>query len=165
LNNTVITRCFTVYQLADILINQLPKVIQQYNAKMVVVTDLLDMFMHDPQIEANEARHLINEIVNSITKARTLEDVLVIVSLPCGVGSTYHRNDDKPFMSHNKTILPRFDKCIEITNDHENRNKMIGIKIRSKNRKMCKNTANDFHGCKLLSINKGDLLTVSAPMK
>ena len=162
MNNTIITRCFTVYQLADIVINQLPEVIQQYNAKMVVISDLLDMFVRDPQIEANEARHLINEIVNSVTKTRTLEDVLVIVSF---VGSACNRNNDKPFMSHNKTILPRFDKCIEITNDHEDRNKMIGIKIRSKNRKMCKNTTNDFHGCKLLSINKGDLLTVTVPMK
>jgi hypothetical protein len=163
LNNTVITRCFTVYQLAEILINQLPEVIQQYNAKMVVVSDLLDMFVRDPQIEANDARHLLNKIVNAITKTRTLENVLVIVSLPC-VGSACHHND-KPFISYNKTILPRFDKCIEITNDHKNRNKMIGIKIRSKSTRMCKNPANDFHDCKLLSINKGDLLTVSASIK
>ena len=36
LNNTIITRSFTVYQLADIVINQLPKVIQQYKAKMIL---------------------------------------------------------------------------------------------------------------------------------
>ncbi len=45
LNNTIVTRPFTVYQLTDIVINQLPKVIQQYDAKMVVVSDLLDMFV------------------------------------------------------------------------------------------------------------------------
>src|SRR5919202_2755 len=83
LNNTIITRPFTVYQLADIVINQLPNVIQQYDAKMVVVSDLLDMFIGDPQIEANEARYLINEIVNSITKSRELEDVLVVVFSFC----------------------------------------------------------------------------------
>jgi exopolysaccharide biosynthesis predicted pyruvyltransferase EpsI len=35
LSNTIVTRPFTVYQLTDIVINQLPKVIQQYNAKMM----------------------------------------------------------------------------------------------------------------------------------
>ena len=40
LNNTIVARPFTVYQLADIVINQLPKVIQQYEAKILVVCDL-----------------------------------------------------------------------------------------------------------------------------
>ena len=75
MSNTIITRTFTVYQLADVIINQLPKAIQQYDAKMVVVSDLLDMFVRDPQIEANEARNLINEIVKSITKSK--EDELI----------------------------------------------------------------------------------------
>jgi hypothetical protein len=69
LDNTIITRPFTVYQLTDIVVSQLPNVIPQYDAKMVVVSDSLDMFIRDPQIEANEARYLINEIVNSSTKS------------------------------------------------------------------------------------------------
>jgi hypothetical protein len=48
LNNTIVARPFTVYQLADIVVNQLPNVIQQYEAKMAVVSDLPDMFVHDP---------------------------------------------------------------------------------------------------------------------
>jgi hypothetical protein len=53
LNNTIVTRPFTVYQLTDIVVNQLPQIIQQYDAKMVVVSDLLDMFVRDPQIGSN----------------------------------------------------------------------------------------------------------------
>jgi hypothetical protein len=162
LNNTIVTRPFTVYQLVDIVINQLPKAIQQYNAKMIVISDLLDMFVRDPQIEANEARYLINEIANSITKTRALEDVLVIVLLPF-VGTAYHHNDYSAKL-YDKVVLPMFDKYIEIINSHENRKKMINVKIRNK----CggnKNTTNDFHYGKSLSINKRDLLTVSAPTK
>ena len=50
---------------------------------MVVVCDLLDMFVRDPQFEANEATYPINEIVNSITKSKSkaLEDVLVVIAL------------------------------------------------------------------------------------
>jgi hypothetical protein len=40
---------------------------------------------------------MINEIINSITKSRTLEGMLVIVSLPF-VGSVYHHNN-KPTTS------------------------------------------------------------------
>jgi hypothetical protein len=77
---------------------------------MVVVSDLLAMFIRDPQIEANEATYLINEIINSITKSRTSEDVLVAMSLPYEHSGAYHHHSAKPFMSYNKTIFPRFDK-------------------------------------------------------
>ena len=133
------------------MINQLPKVIQQYDAKIVVVSDLLDLFVRDPQIGSNEATYLINEIANSITKSRALEDVLVIVSLPF-VDSTYHHND-KSSISYNKTILPRFDKCIEIMNSHKNRNKMIDIKIRNDCSTRNKNTTNDFHNHEKVSCS------------
>jgi hypothetical protein len=166
LNNTIVTRCFTIYQLADIVINRLPNVIQQYDAKMVVVYNLLDMFVRDPNIEVNEARYLINEVVNSITKPKSLEDVLVVVSLPYEHGRAYHHHSDKLFLQYNKIIFPRFDKCIEIMNSKDNKNnKMIDIKIRNSNSKRIKNTTNDFHNGKSVSINKTDLLTVSVPTK
>jgi hypothetical protein len=135
----------------------LPKVIHQDDAKIVVVSDLLKMFVRDPQIEANEATCLINQIVNSITSTRTLEDVLVIVSLPF-VGSAHHRNNTPAVSYNDKTILPRFNKCIEIMNSHKNRNKMTDIKIRNNIRKN-KNTINDFHDHKIsCSIKERDLL-------
>ncbi|MFL6329751.1 MAG: hypothetical protein ACJ705_01915, partial [Nitrososphaeraceae archaeon] len=97
LNSIIITRPFTVYQLEDIVINELPRVIQQYEAKMVVISDLLSMFLHDPQIEIREARYLINEIVNSITKIRaSKEDVLAVVSLSSGDNASHH---DKSVLS------------------------------------------------------------------
>jgi hypothetical protein len=161
LSNTIVTRTFTVYQLADTVINQLSKVTQQYGAKMVVISDLLDMFVCDPQIEANEARNLINEIVNSITKTRALEDVLVIVSMPYEYGAYRHHNN-KPTLHYNKTMIPRFDKYIEIMNSREDRNKMIDIKIRNDCGRRNKNTAaDDFHDHKVsCSIKERDLLII-----
>jgi hypothetical protein len=163
LNNTIITRLFTVYQLADIVINQLPKVIEQLDAKLIVISDLLSMFLHDPQIEIKKAKYLINEIINSITKTRTYKDVLVIVSsLPYG-NDSLNQYDDKSAILYNKIILPRFDKCIEIlnnsdNNDNENGDNMIDIHIRNSksNIRRIKNTSNDFNSDKLLfSIKEG----------
>ncbi|MFL6316501.1 MAG: hypothetical protein ACJ73C_07160 [Nitrososphaeraceae archaeon] len=119
----------------------------------------MDMFTRDPQIEANEARYLINGIVNSITKSRTLEDVLVVVSIPYKHGAYYH--NDKPALQYNKTILPRFDKCIEIMNSHEGKNKMIDIKMRNNCSRRNKNTTDDFHNHKVSSsIKERDLLMI-----
>jgi hypothetical protein len=165
LNNTIVTRPFTVYQLADIVINQLPKVIQQCDAKMVVVSDLLDMFTHDPQIGANEATYLTNQIINSITKSSALEDVLVIVSF-----SHVHdlfRHNNKLYTSYGRTIIKRFNNCIEIRDSKDKKNRAIDVKIDciNNNSKRIKNTNNDFHNGKSLSINKTELLTVSVPTK
>jgi hypothetical protein len=123
---------------------------------MVVVSDLLDMFIHDPQIKVDEARYLINQIVNPIAKSTALEDVLVVMSLPFSNNTSNHNNKVKPSISsYNKMILPRFDNFRE--NDKENKN-MIDIKIRNNSKK-----TNGAHNGKLLSINKRDLLTVSVP--
>jgi hypothetical protein len=163
LNNIIITRVFTIYQLADIVINELPRVIQQYRAKMVVISDLLSMFARDPQIEIREATYLINEIANSITKTRALEDVLAIVSLSSGDNDASHH--DKSALPINKTILTRFDKCIEIMNSGNNENKVIDIKIRSNyssNIRRIRDTTRDFHNHHelFLSIKERDLLTL-----
>jgi hypothetical protein len=129
---------------------------------MVVVYDLLNMFVHDPQIEVNEARYLVNEVVNSITKSRAAEDALVVVSMPSGDNTSNRK--DKPSILSNKMILPRFNKCIEIINN-DSANKMIDIKIRnssssSRRRRRNKNTDNDFHNSKLLSIKERELLII-----
>jgi hypothetical protein len=36
---------------------------------MIVISDLFDMFIRDPEIEVNEVNYLINKVVNSITKS------------------------------------------------------------------------------------------------
>ena len=110
------------------------------------------MFVRDPQIEANEATYLINEIVKSITKSKALEDVLAVVSLPSRNSPSNH-NNIKPCISYNKMVSTRFDKSVEIADKENN---MIDIKIRS-NSKKTENTTIDFHNSKLLSIKKRDL--------
>jgi hypothetical protein len=132
---------------------------------MIIVSDLLDMFVRDPQIEANESRYLINEIVNSITKSRALEDVLVIVSFSYAHDLFHHNN--KLHVSHDRMIRQRFNNCIKITDSKDKKNKAIDVKISSSSSnssKRIKNTIKDFHNGKSVSINKRNLLTVSIPI-
>lgn len=59
LQSIIVSRVFTICQLANMVIYELPKVIQQFAAKVVVISDILDMFVNDPQIEIKEAKYII----------------------------------------------------------------------------------------------------------
>ena len=135
LQSIMITRAFTIYQLADLIIYQLPRIVQQFNTKVIVViSDLLNMFTqeHDPNIDHNEAIFLIKEIINSIKK--TLDKTLVVVSFQ------QQHNNHKSYAEYDKILLPRFDKRIEITrnnnsiNDSSKINTLLDVKIYNKSK-------------------------------
>jgi hypothetical protein len=124
LQSIMITRAFTIYQLADLIIYQLPRIVQQFNTKVIVViSDLLNMFTqeHDPNIDHNEAIFLIKEIINSIKK--TLDKTLVVVSFQ------QQHNNHKSYAEYDKILLPRFDKRIEITRNNNSINDSSNIKL------------------------------------
>jgi hypothetical protein len=125
LQSIMITRAFTIYQLADLIIYQLPRIVQQFNTKVIVViSDLLNMFTqeHDPNIDHNEAIFLIKEIINSIKK--TLDKTLVVVSF-----QQQQHNNHKSYAEYDKILLPRFDKRIEITRNNNSINDSSNIKL------------------------------------
>ena len=71
-------------QLADLIINELPKVIKQFDTRLVVISDLLDIFIHDPSVDGKEGIYLIKEIVSAIRKismsSSSLGQILSVVS-------------------------------------------------------------------------------------
>ena len=54
LENVLVNRQFQIYQLTHAIIYDLPKRIQLYKPKVVVVSGLLDQFYHDPYIRTAE---------------------------------------------------------------------------------------------------------------
>jgi hypothetical protein len=132
LRNIMVTRAFTIYQLADLIIYQLPKFIhQQFNGKVIVVfiANLLDLFTQNPNIDRKEGISLLKEIVNSIKK--TLESNLVVVSFQPQQHNTSY--------AYHKILLPRFDKCIEITNNNSKSSKinLLDVKVYNSCSKDC----------------------------
>ena len=87
LQRIVVSRAFTVYQLADLIINELPKVIKQFDTRLVVISDLLHISTAIRKIS----------IVVIVTKTNFRSDFLV------------HQS------SYNDILLSRLDKHIEIT--------------------------------------------------
>ena len=97
LRGIAVSRAFTIHQLAGLVAHELPKAVRQFNAKLVVVSELLRMFTEDPQVSRKEARYLINEIMESVHR---MGDVLLVMSL----------HGSSPYDGQ---ILPSFGKRIE----------------------------------------------------
>lgn len=121
LQSIIVSRPFTIYQLAQLIIYQLPTIIQKSsdNVKMLIVPDLLSMFLKDPQVKDKEANVILKQIVSSIRKISLNSNILSLVSLPYDVSSIYDKN-----------LLSRFDKHIEITRV----NSLFDIKMINKSR-------------------------------
>ncbi|MCI0564564.1 MAG: hypothetical protein MN733_39355 [Nitrososphaera sp.] len=114
LKGIIVSRAFTIYQLAGVIAYELPKTIQRLGSKLVVISDLLRMFVQDPQVSKKEAEYLIGEIIESV---RRINNALVVLSL----------HDESPY---NSRVLPTFGKRIEIAKEE----KQLGIRLHN-NRK------------------------------
>ncbi len=70
LRRVVTSRAFTIYQLADLIDGELPRVVADYGAKLVIVSDVLSMFQ-DPSVSDREARRVIDWISAGLRKVKT----------------------------------------------------------------------------------------------
>jgi DNA-directed RNA polymerase subunit RPC12/RpoP len=106
LQKIVVSRAFTVYQLTNLIINELPNIVRQLDTCLVIVPDLLHMFTHDPNIDRREAKYLIKEIVSAIRKIAISSS-----RTRCVVSWNYHHQSSV----YIKILLPIFDKYIQVT--------------------------------------------------
>ena len=77
LHKVLISRQFTIYQLANTIIYDLSKRIQLHKPKVVVISGLLDQFYQDPYINIAEAERLVSQIVTALHR---IKDVFVIIT-------------------------------------------------------------------------------------
>jgi D-alanyl-lipoteichoic acid acyltransferase DltB (MBOAT superfamily) len=107
LQSVIVSRVFTIYQLAHLIIYELPKIIKQFSSTSIITTiviyGLLHLFVSDPHTDKVDAKNLTKEIASSLRKIS--KDRFIIVSFA-------HCN-----MKYEKFLLSVFDKCIEITNN------------------------------------------------
>jgi hypothetical protein len=77
LRNVIIARQFTIYQLTNTIIYDLPKRVQIHRSKIIVVTGLLDQFYQDPYVNIAEAEMLVSQIVTALHK---IKDVFIVLT-------------------------------------------------------------------------------------
>jgi hypothetical protein len=112
LQQIIVSRAFTVYQLTDLIITELPKIIQHYNSNMVVISNFLEMFLREPRLDINEAEYLIREVKHSLTETKILQNVLVIMSWNYNI---------QRFCRYNNILSTIFEKRIEIIEKNKNK--------------------------------------------
>jgi hypothetical protein len=162
LQSIVVSRAFTIYQLADLIIYELPRVIQQLEAKVILISDLLNMFVCDPQIKIEEGERMIKEIINSLRKiSSTTNNTLIVVSL-C---RHHHYSSFSSSYLYEKILLPRFDKCIEITNSKKEKvNNVLDIRIRN-HKNHHHNDGISKNSCRRFSLSERDLIQLILPTR
>jgi hypothetical protein len=77
LRKVLVSRQFTIYQLTNTIIYDLPKRLQLHKPKVIVISGLLDQFYQDPYIRTAEAESLVSQIVTALCK---IKDVFIIIT-------------------------------------------------------------------------------------
>ena len=114
LKKIMISRVFTVYQLTHFLKYELPKTVHDYRINIVIIPDLLAMFLREAEMDFNEVKFLLTEIINILKTITHEGKVLLITSLSL---------DDKlpPFiMELGNMIVKYFSKCVTIDKNKTN---------------------------------------------
>jgi hypothetical protein len=145
LDSVIVSRPFTIHQLAGLIINDLEPAVQRFGAKIVVISDLLKMFIQDPQIDADEARWLVKEIIKALQKLSA--QVFVVVSL----------QDNGCLSQHRNYLMSIFDSCIDITTIAADSQQSVQLKISNR-----RHNSSSSNISRQLSIPQKDLQIVSA---
>jgi archaellum biogenesis ATPase FlaH len=81
LKRIMISRVFTVYQLTHYLKYELTKIINDYRINIVIIPDLLTMFFQEAEIDFEEVRYLVAEIIDVLKLITREGKVLLLTSL------------------------------------------------------------------------------------
>ena len=146
LKKIMISRVFTVYQLTHFLKFELPKIIHDYRINIVIIPDLLAMFLQEAEMDFDEVKFLVTEIID-LLKAITHEGKVLLIT-------SFTLDDQLPpfVIDLGNKIVKCFSKCVAI--DKNKTNDKFKILIRQKQ------GADYIAVKKYLSLTPEDVLTV-----
>lgn len=81
LRRVVTSRAFTMYQMADLVVNQLGRVVDEYGAKVVVLSDVLGLLNEESWLREDEARRLAGAVRRGLDEARKERKFLTFMTL------------------------------------------------------------------------------------
>ena len=160
LDNIFIVRAFTFYQLANIVVNELPKFIDRLDNKIqIILLDLFDTLVPSTLSKTKEFKDndgcysgSSNEIEDNIGIVNELVDALVNLSEKYFVILTY--NEVVNIVHHSSSIVSKFDNAIKIKQVSSNKKeKTVKIELLkySRNQAIDTNTA----------VNRNELVFVN----
>jgi len=81
LRRVVTSRAFTMYQMADLVVNQLARVVDEYGAKVVVLSDALGLLGGESGVREDEARRLAGAVWRGLEEVKREKKVLAFTTL------------------------------------------------------------------------------------
>jgi hypothetical protein len=85
-----------------LVINELPHIIKKFDAKTIIVTNMLCMFLDDPQVKLVEAKSLSKSIMNTVGQLSANRSDIMVVSF----------HNDEP-SRYSRLLFPNFNKYIQ----------------------------------------------------
>jgi hypothetical protein len=81
LDRIYISRAFTAYQMASLILQKLEKAVKSFNAKLVIISDIAAMFL-DKDVPDGEARRIYSHVINVLSNFAREHQAVVIATYP-----------------------------------------------------------------------------------
>jgi hypothetical protein len=81
LERIYISRAFTVYQMATLILERLKKIIKQYNAKLTIISDIAGFFL-DKDVAEEESRRVYSQLTAYLQNFAKENQLIIIATYP-----------------------------------------------------------------------------------
>lgn len=86
LDRIYISRAFTAYQMASLILQKLEDAVTAYDAKLVIISDIAAMFI-DKDVKDEEAKRIYTQITSRLSRFAQEHQVIVIATYPPHIDS------------------------------------------------------------------------------
>jgi len=79
LERIFISRAFTAYQLTSLILDKLEETVQNYNAKLVVISDIAGFFL-DNEVPHEEAQRIYSQIISYLSSFAKKHQIIIVAT-------------------------------------------------------------------------------------
>ena len=113
LNRIKISRAFTIYQLTNFIVNEIPSLIEKYSMNLIAIPDVLEMFCQNAELDIKEIQCVFKAIEKAFRKISRGKNILLVTSVTL--------NNQIPIIElAQRMLLNIFNKNIEINKNKTN---------------------------------------------
>jgi RecA/RadA recombinase len=81
LDRIYISRAFTAYQMASLVLQKLEDAVKSCNAKLVIISDIAAMFL-DKDVEEEEAKRIYSQVITRLAKFAKESQTIIVTTYP-----------------------------------------------------------------------------------
>jgi hypothetical protein len=81
LNKIMISRVFTIYQLTNFIVNEIPYLIEKYSMNLIAIPGLLEMFCQNAELDIKEIQCVFKAIEKAFRKISRKRNILLVTSV------------------------------------------------------------------------------------